>query len=160
MSSDFRDGHEEGINQVDTNFFSIENEHISADAQHSPETEALFRSGPFLQQHLGLSGIGLDGLEDNVPTASVEYGESDALPLVSALSGLIETSVSFDSVEDIQARTSNIPSLKRNFRMRNTSSENSLMTRIKKRKTGNLKNKQRASPTSEETQPGDSQLPA
>ncbi|KAG2173452.1 hypothetical protein INT44_008804 [Umbelopsis vinacea] len=160
MSSDFRDDHEEGIDQVDTNFFSIENEHISSDAQHSPETEALLRSGPFLQQHLGLSGIGIDGLEDNIPTASVDYGEVDDLPYASELGGILETSVSFDTVDDSQARTSNIPLLKKNFRLRNTSTENSLMTRIKRRKIGSLKNKQRASPSCEEAQPGDSQLPA
>ncbi|KAI8577832.1 hypothetical protein K450DRAFT_250245 [Umbelopsis ramanniana AG] len=160
MSSDFRDDHEEGIDQVDTNFFGLETEHISSDAQHSPETEALLRSGPFLQQHLGLNGIGLDGLEDSIPTASVDYGEGDDLPLVSQLGGILETSVSFDTAEDSQARTSKIPPLKKNFRTRNTSSENNLITRIKKRKIGNFKNKQRASSNCEETQPGDSQLPA
>jgi hypothetical protein len=161
MSSDFRDDHEEEINHNVTNFFSVPTDHISDDAQHSPETEALLRSNPFLQQHLGLSGIGLDGLEDNIPTTSVDYDEHNDLLLNPELDELVETTVSFDSVEDNQGQTSNIPPpRKKNFRMRKASSENSLVSRIKKRKIGNFKNKQRASSTSEETQPGDSQLPA
>jgi hypothetical protein len=161
MSSDSRDDHEEEIDHDDTDFFSVAAAHISADAQHSPDTEDLLRSNPFLRQQLGLSGIGLDGLEDNIPTTSVDHDEKDELPLISELDGFRETTVSFDSVEDNQGQSSNIPpTRKKNFRMRKASSENSLVSRIKKRKIGNFKNKQRASSTSEETQPGDSQLPA
>lgn len=162
MSSDFRDDHEEEISHDDTDFFSVAAAHISTDAQHSPDTEALLRSNPFLRQQLGLSGIGLDGLEDNIPTTSVvDREEQDDLPLISELDGFRETTVSFDSVEDNQGQTSNRPPpQKKNFRTRKASSENSLASRIKKRKIGNFKNKQRASSTSEETQPGDSQLPA
>lgn len=161
MSSDFRDDHEEEINHDDTNFFSVATNRMSADVQHLPETEALLRSNSFLQQQLGLSGIGLNGLEDDIPTTGLNYGEQDDLPLISDLDGIVENTVSFDSVDDNQGQKSNIPPpRKQSFRTRKASNENSLVTRIKKRKMGNFKDKQRASSNSEDTQPGDSQLPA
>jgi hypothetical protein len=159
MSSDFREDHED-INELETNDFNVEIDHIPADAQVSPETEALLGARPFLQQQLGLSGIGLEDIDDSLKSTGEEYGMSDILPLVKELDGAVEGSISFDSVNVNQGATSNMTPRSRRSRSRKEHSEDSLMSRIKKRKIGNVKGKQPTSPAPEVNQPGDSQLPA